>query len=227
MLVFTLEEGAPAPEPGHAAGMKALAEELASRGQLLRRVPLADASAGACVRVREGTALVKDGPYPGSADQVSGFWVVDVASRAEAIAIAARCPYARRGRVEVHPVASRYAFAHPGSGTPFVLAFRREPGLADPDGAKLREMIAFGEARAREGTLLETAPLGVDPPPARVETRGGRTLVTDGPFAETKEGVGGYSLVFVSGRAEAVDLAKRYPHARWGPVEVREVVEPL
>ena len=49
-------------------------------------------------------------------------------------------------------------------------------------------------------------------------------LVTDGPFAEAKEAVGGYSLVRVSGRPEAIDVAKRYPHAKWGPVEVREVI---
>jgi len=48
--------------------------------------------------------------------------------------------------------------------------------------------------------------------------------VTDGPFAESKEGVGGYSVVRVAGRTEAIELAKRYPHARWGPVEVREIL---
>jgi hypothetical protein len=73
-------------------------------------------------------------------------------------------------------------------------------------------------------TLLETAPLAVDPPPARVEGRVGKTLVTDGPFAEAKEAIGGYSLVRVEGRAAAIELAKRYPHARWGPVEVREIL---
>jgi len=54
--------------------------------------------------------------------------------------------------------------------------------------------------------------------------RGGKSLVTDGPFAEAKEAVGGYSLVRVAGRAQAIELAKRYPHARWGPVEVREIL---
>ena len=97
-----------------------------------------------------------------------------------------------------------------------------EPGLTDPDGAKMREMIAYGEELEREGKLFETAPLAQDPPPARIETRGGKTLVTDGPFAETKDVVGGYSLVRAASRAEAIEIAKRYPHAKWGPVEVRE-----
>jgi hypothetical protein len=104
------------------------------------------------------------------------------------------------------------------------LVFRVEPGLTDCDGAKLREMIAFGEGLASQGTLVETAPLKADPPPARVELRGGKPLVTDGPFAEAKEAVGGYGVVRVADRAAAVELARRYPHARWGPIEVREIL---
>lgn len=49
----------------------------------------------------------------------------------------------------------------------------------------------------------------------------GCSQVVDRP--ETKEGVGGYSVVRVAGRAEAIDLAKRFPHATWEPVEVREI----
>ena len=72
----------------------------------------------------------------------------------------------------------RDAAADPGKGTPFLMVFGIEPGLTDPDGSKMREMINFGEALKREGKFLETAPLAHDTPPARI----GRTLVTDGPF---------------------------------------------
>jgi len=47
-------------------------------------------------------------------------------------------------------------------------------------------------------------------------------LVTDGPFAESKEGIGGYSLVRAASRAQAIEIGERYPHARWGLVEIRE-----
>jgi len=49
-------------------------------------------------------------------------------------------------------------------------------------------------------------------------------LVTDGPFAEAKEVVGGYNLVRAASRAEAIELAVRCPHAKWGSVEVREIM---
>ena len=124
----------------------------------------------------------------------------------------------------MHAVGGRQSVADPGNGTPFLMVFGRERGLTDPGGSKLREMLDFGEMLKREGKFVESAPLALDPPPARIEPRPGGTLVTDGPFAEAKEVVGGYGLVRVGDRAEAIELAKRYPHAKWGPVEVRQVL---
>jgi hypothetical protein len=224
MLLFTEPAGAPKPEPGRFTEMKAFAEELADQGKLRRGAPLRAASEGARVRVRDGKALVSDGPFAESKEVVGGFWIVDVASREEAIEIARRCPHARYGRIELHPVRARYSFADPEKGTPFLFAFRMEHGLTDSDNAKMNEMIAFGQELERNGKLFETAPLGQAPPAARVETRSGKILVTDGPFAEAKEAVGGYSLVRAEGREEAIEIAKRYPHAKWGPVEVREII---
>ena len=55
--------------------------------------------------------------------------------------------------------------------------------------------------------------------------RQGRRLVTDGPFAETREQLGGYFLVEAADLDEAVAIAARIPAARWGTVEIRPVVE--
>jgi hypothetical protein len=224
MLLFMLPAGAPTADSEGMAEMSQFARDLAKRGKLRRGAPLVSDSEGVRVRVRDGEALVSDGPFAESKEVVGGFWIVDVANRAEAIAIARQCPHAREGTVEVHCVQRRYTFTDTEKGTPFLLAFCVAPGLTDPDGAKLREMIAFGEPLERAGTLFETAPLAKDPPPARVKASGGQITTTDGPFAESKEAVGGYSLVRVKNRGEAVELAKRYPHARWGTVEVREVM---
>jgi hypothetical protein len=57
-----------------------------------------------------------------------------------------------------------------------------------------------------------------------VRVREGKKLVTDGPFAETKEQLGGYFLVEADDLDEAVSLAGRIPAARWGSVEVRPIV---
>jgi hypothetical protein len=167
---------------------------------------------------------VTDGPFAEAKEFVAGFWIVDVADRAAAIDVAVRAPHARDGVVEVHRVGARHAFPDSGTGTPFLLAFHVAPGLGDPDGSKLREMLAFSEGLAREGKLIETAPLAADPPAARIEVRHGKPFVVDGPFAEAKEVVGGYGLLRVADGAEARALATRYPHAKWGAVEVREIL---
>ena len=51
--------------------------------------------------------------------------------------------------------------------------------------------------------------------------RGGRTLVTDGPFAETKEAVGGFDIIEAASLDEAVEIASRHPVAEGGTIEVR------
>jgi len=224
LLLFTDRKGAPAPEPAGMAEMTKFAGDLASQGILKRGAPLASESAGACVRVRDGKKFVTDGPFAESKEVVGGFWIIDVAGREAAIEIARRCPHARHATVEVHRILFRGEFEDAEAGTPFLLVFRMEPGLSDPDGAKGREMRAFGEELVRTATLFETARLADHEPGARVQVRGGKTLVTDGPFAESKEAVGGYGLVRVAGSAEAIELAQRFPHARWGPVEVREIL---
>jgi len=58
-----------------------------------------------------------------------------------------------------------------------------------------------------------------------IQVRNGDTLVTDGPFAETKEHVGGYFLVDAESLDEAIEWASRIPAARRGSVEIRPVVE--
>jgi len=224
LLLFNERKGTPPPDEADFSAMKNYVGELRRQGVFRRGGPLAPASAGAGVRVRDGKAYVTDGPFAETKELVAGFWIIDVADRAEALEIARRCPHAQRGPIELHVLRGRYTFTDSEIGTPFLLAFRMEPGLSDPDGAKLHEMLRFQQALEPRGTAIETAPLGDDSPAARIEAKAGKMFVTDGPFAETKDMVGGYSLVRAKGRAAAIELAKRYPHARWGPVEVREIL---
>jgi hypothetical protein len=228
MILFVSRRDAPAGGPP--GELPRFASDLERDGKLRRAAPLHPEWEGARVRVRDGRAVVTDGPFPESKEALVGFWLVDVPSRAEAIAIARRAyelgeprPIARRGAIEVHLCRARRIVPDPGKGLAFLFAFRMEPGLVDPDGSKLREMLAFSEGLEREGKFVETAPLAKDPPHARVEARSGEIVVTDGPFTETKEVVGGYSLVRAESRAEAIEIARRYPHAKWGPVEVRQL----
>jgi hypothetical protein len=224
VLLFTDRKGAPTPEPSGMAEMGKYAKELASQKILKRGAPLAHEAAAATVRVRKGKALVIDGPFAESKEVIGGFWIIDVADRDAALEIARRCPHARDAVVQVHRLLYRGAFDDAESGTPFLLVFRMEPGLTDPDGAKGRQMRIFGEGLLPTKTLIETGRLADQEAHARVETKAKKLLVTDGPFAESKEVIGGYGIVRVASRAEALELASRFPHAQWGPVEVREIL---
>lgn len=233
LLLFIDHAGAPACTPTGREALAGYAKELEREGRLLRAGLLTPDAEGARVVVHDGRTLVVDGPFAESREGMDGFWLVDVGSREEAIAIARRAfelgdprPEVRAGAVDVHPVAARYCVqADPGEGVPFLLAFLNEPFLDDCGEEKLREMIAYGEALERDGKLFETSPLERSGPPVRIEARGGRTLVTEGPFAEAKEVIGGYTLLRAASRAEAIEIARRYPAARWGTVEVREIAE--
>jgi hypothetical protein len=75
------------------------------------------------------------------------------------------------------------------------------------------------------GQFLATAPLQPISTATSVQVRDGKRLVTDGPFAETREYLGGYFLVNARNLDEAIDIAGRIPGARKGTVEIRPVLE--
>ena len=75
------------------------------------------------------------------------------------------------------------------------------------------------------GQYLAAAPLHPVASATSVRVRDGKRLVTDGPFAETREQLGGYFIVDVKDLDEAIDIAGRIPGARLGTVEIRPIME--
>jgi hypothetical protein len=76
-----------------------------------------------------------------------------------------------------------------------------------------------------KGQYLAAAPLHPVSTATSVRVRNGKPLVTDGPFAETREQLGGYFLIDARNLDEAIGIAARIPGARVGTVEVRPVLE--
>src|SRR5262245_12523109 len=101
----------------------------------------------------------------------------------------------------------------------FMLLFLDREGMpaATPEG--MAEMGRFAQDLAHQRKLRRGAPLASESDRAHVRVRDGKTLVTEGPFAETKEVLGGFWIIDVAGREEALDIAGRCPHARHGVVE--------
>ena len=99
-----------------------------------------------------------------------------------------------------------------------------KPGTV-PDAKAVEAMMKYNEALQKAGVLLALD--GLHPPSmgARVSFAGGKPTVTDGPFAETKEVVGGYWMIQVKSKEEAVQWAMRCPGGDNEVIEVRQVQE--
>jgi len=76
-----------------------------------------------------------------------------------------------------------------------------------------------------KGQYLGASPLHPTSTATSVRVRNGQRVVTDGPFAETREQLGGYYLIDGPNLDEAIRIAERIPGARWGTVEIRPVME--
>ncbi|TMG03187.1 MAG: YciI family protein [Chloroflexi bacterium] len=91
--------------------------------------------------------------------------------------------------------------------------------------AILAEYGKFMEEMGKRGVLQGGERLQPTSTAATVQVRNGRVLTSDGPFAETKEQLGGYFLVDVKDRNEALEIAAKIPGARLGTIEVRPIWE--
>ena len=98
-------------------------------------------------------------------------------------------------------------------------------GMGDEDRNQvMADYMAFTESIGKSGNLVAGDALQPTSTATSVRVRNGETLVTDGPFAETKEQLGGYYLVEAKDVDEALKIAQRIPSARYGTIEVRPVV---
>jgi hypothetical protein len=81
-----------------------LTQDLHAAGQYVAAAPLHPVATATSVRVREGKAMVTDGPFAETREQLGGYYIVDAHDLDEAIAIAARIPPACKGTIEIRPV---------------------------------------------------------------------------------------------------------------------------
>jgi hypothetical protein len=216
-----------------------ICDDLAAQGKYLGSSPLQSVATAASVRVRDGRSLVTDGPFAETTEQLGGYYMLDLADLDEAIAVAARVPPAAKGTVEIRPLAALDGLpperpmptaTGDGSRTPFLLLCYDDEAAWQAAGPEaLAEAGAEAAALARrlsdEGRYLSASPLHPAATATCVRVRDGRRVITDGPFAETREVLGGYYLILAEDRAAAIRLAAQHPGARVGTVEVRPLFD--
>lgn len=111
---------------------------------------------------------------------------------------------------------------------PYLMLIMEDPDMRRsrrPDeGRRDRErMSQFADTLRARGVLQICESLTSDVRGARIQVRGGKRSVVDGPFAESKEIVGGFFLLDCRTREEAVAIASECPATEWATVEVREL----
>lgn len=96
----------------------------------------------------------------------------------------------------------------------------RPPGEGEQ---RMSRMVEWGKTLTARGVLAGSNSLLADDRATRVQMREGKTRLIDGPFAEAREMIGGYFLLDVATREEALEIAKQCPAAAWATVELREI----
>lgn len=94
-----------------------------------------------------------------------------------------------------------------------------------PSAAEVKEMMQYNEELAKAGVLVSLDGLHPLSQGARISFAGGSPVVTDGPFAEVKEVIGGYWLINVKSKEEAVRWARKCPAQSNDVIEIRQIFE--
>jgi hypothetical protein len=107
-----------------------------------------------------------------------------------------------------------------------MLIYLDEKGLSNSQREHCyKESAEYAQQINANGQYLLAAPLHPTSTATSVRTREGKRLVTDGPFAETREQLGGFFLVDAKDLDDAIRIASEIPAGRWGTVEIRPVME--
>jgi hypothetical protein len=180
------------------------------------------------VRIRSDEVIVTDGPFAETKEQVAGYDVLECDTLEDALAWAAQHPTALAGSIEVRALMGdppRATLPDPKKSTKRYLLLvcvgedvQLTPEESQRMGPATDQWIATAEKTDARlfGNQLE--PVSV----ARtVRVRDGEVMVTDGPFAETKEQIAGFDILECRDLDVALDLAALHPVARIGAMEVR------
>lgn len=233
-------------------------DELVKAGAMVECARLRPSSQGKRVHFARGKFTVTDGPFTETKELIAGYCLIQAESLEAAVAWAKRMPF-EVGEVEIRPLFELSDFpvdpaeqpdgwrekeeemraAPPPPRRPgatrylgMLKADRNTEAGVMPDEKALSAMGAFIEEGVKAGVILGGEGLQPSSQGARVRFSGKQRMVTDGPFAETKELVAGYAMLQFASPSEALEWTKRFVQVdapgRLGEeceCEIRPVVE--
>jgi hypothetical protein len=194
--------------------------------------PLEQTSTATTVQVRDGKRIVKDGPFAETREQLGGYYAFDAKSEEEAIEWASKIPDAEGGTIEVRPIITmggRPAAPKKEGKDYLLLIYEAEavwakmtPAEREATSARYR---ALGAKLNDAGKFIGGEKLDSVKKAKSVSMDGDKRIVRDGPFAETREQLGGYYRIYARDLDEAIAFAAEIPAAETGTIEVRPAMD--
>jgi len=184
------------------------------------------------VRIREGKQVVQDGPFAETREQLGGYYTFDASSEEEALEWASKIPDAAVGTIEVRPVRNAVTAPTPpdkdGKKEYLLVIYEPEARWASLGEEEAKAIFAryndFSTSLKQTGRFVAGGQLDGTTKAKSVSVKAGERVVRDGPFAETREQLGGYYRVLARDLDEAIALAAKIPAAETGTIEVRPLM---
>ena len=184
--------------------------------------PTADATT---IKIRDGELIITDGPYAETKEQVAGYDVLECASLDEAVRWASRHPHSWLGSVEVRALpdsAPAVPLPEPGEGKiRYMMLVCTDPAVDPREFENIEPVDPWVAETNGRGVRLYGSELEPPGSARTVRVREKHAIVTDGPFAETKEQIAGFDVLECADLDEAIEVACGHPMARLGILEVR------
>jgi len=207
------------------AALRSWLDETIGSGVNIEGNPLRMDADATTVKVRDGQLIVTDGPYAETKEQVAGYDVLECASLDEAVRWAGRHPSSWVGATEVRALpdsAPAAPLPEPGEGKiRYMMLVCTDPAVDPREFARTEPVDPWVAEMNGRGVRLYGSELEPPGSARTVRVRAKHAMVTDGPFAETKEQIAGFDVLECADLDEAIEVASRHPMARLGILEVR------
>ena len=200
-------------------------EEMIRTGASLQGTRLRPTADATTIKIRDGELIITDGPYAETKEQVAGYDLLECASLDEAVRWAGRNPHSWAGAVEVRALpdsAPAVPLPQPGKGQiRYLMLVCIDPAVDPREFARIEPVDPWVAEMDGRGVRLYGSQLEPPGSARTVRVREKNAIVTDGPFAETKEQIAGFDVLECADLDEAIEIASRHPMARLGILEVR------
>ncbi len=207
------------------ASFSSWVEETISSGVNLQGSRLRPTADATTIKIRDGELILTDGPYAETREQVAGYDVLECASLDEAVRWAGRHPHSWLGSIEVRALpdsAPAVPLPEPGEGKiQYMMLVCTDPAVDPREFACIEPVDPWVAELDGRGVRLYGSELEPPSSARTVRVRDKHVIVTDGPFAETKEQIAGFDVLECADLDEAIEVASRHPMARLGILEVR------